>query len=40
VLLEVIQPFPMFSEAFLHAARDVGGRLTARPRPAGVAIGF
>jgi hypothetical protein len=40
VLLQVIQPFPMFPEAFVHAVRDVSGRLTARPRPAAVAIGF
>jgi hypothetical protein len=40
VLLQVIQPFPMFSEAFLRTVRDVDGRLTARPRPAAVAIGF
>jgi pyruvate/2-oxoglutarate dehydrogenase complex dihydrolipoamide dehydrogenase (E3) component len=39
VLLDVIQPFPTFSEAFLHALRDLDGQLTARPIRAAAAIG-
>ena len=29
VLIDVIQPFPTFSEAFLYALRELGARLQA-----------
>jgi pyruvate/2-oxoglutarate dehydrogenase complex dihydrolipoamide dehydrogenase (E3) component len=32
VLLDVIQPFPTFSEAFMHVLRDLDEQL-AQPRP-------
>jgi hypothetical protein len=31
VLLDVIPPFPTFSEAFLHALRDLDARVAAAP---------
>ena len=36
VLLDVIQPFPTFSEAFLHALRDLDGQTMVKP-PATIA---
>jgi hypothetical protein len=32
LLLDVIQPFPTFSEAFLHALTDLESQTAARPR--------
>jgi pyruvate/2-oxoglutarate dehydrogenase complex dihydrolipoamide dehydrogenase (E3) component len=40
VLLDVIQPFPTFSEAFLHALRDLDTQLSkAGPAAVGVSVG-
>ena len=30
VMLDVIQPFPTFSESFLHALRDLDRQVTGR----------